>query len=112
MFRYKEMQTGGYGAVMAFNLPIFLRVIGRCCEFFHLNKLTKCSKELAHNWGPLSVNTCENIPYGMTQLFKNIVAIYVELILAVGIARVNLESWYVILMKDMLISGYGTQKQS
>lgn len=49
-------------------------------------------KDLLTNLDSLSVNTYEAIPYCMFQLFKNIVAICVELVFAVGIARVNFEN--------------------
>lgn len=67
-------------------------------ELLYLEKRQRILNKVLKNWGPLSFNTYKGIPHGMTQLFKNIVAICVELILAIKIARVSFEKLSFIIM--------------
>lgn len=60
-------------------------------------------KNFLKYWSPLSVNTYEGVPYCETQLFKNIVPICIELILALVIARVNLEKLSIIITSCLFL---------
>lgn len=78
--------------VETFKLPICLQAIDCCGKLLYPEKRQRFAKSLLTNSRPLSVNPNEDIPYGITQLFNNIVAICAELILAVGIPCVNFEN--------------------
>lgn len=83
---YTLTQSQDYGAVVGFELGTCLRVVHFCVELLYPKKKAKGLT----NWGPLSVNTYDVIPYRLTQLLRNIVAICDELKLDVGIGFVNL----------------------
>lgn len=60
--------------------------------FLTSRKMQMVEYNLIANWGPLSVNEYQGIPYFMTKLFKNIVAFCFKLILVMVVACFNWES--------------------
>lgn len=93
MFWYIVTWSCNYVAVILFSLPVCTRMIGFWGGFFTPRKRRRVVKHLLTNCGPLLVNIYGGIPNRMTQLSRNIVAICVQLISAVSIARVNFENW-------------------
>lgn len=55
-------------------------------------------KKLLTNCGHLSIHTCESRPYGVIQLFKNIVDGCIEYVLAVALTLANFENLSVLVL--------------
>lgn len=88
VFLYIMMHSCVYSTVVTFNFPIFLELIGCCGKAFYRKEKARCRKAFAHKWGPLLPSKYEGIPFDRTQIFKNMVTISDELILAVESTRV------------------------
>lgn len=82
---------------VTFNLPICLLMVGCRGELLYPDEKTKVVKHFLTSWDPFPDSAYEVILHGMNQLLKNIVNIFIELILTVGLAPVNLENLSVII---------------
>lgn len=98
MFRCMMTQSCDYVAVLTFNMAICLQTLRCCCEFLSSEKMGNGCKDFSQTLMSIFSQAIWSILYFMTQMFKNIFAISIELILAVWIVRVNFENMSDIIM--------------
>lgn len=92
VFWYIMTQSYDDCTFVTFNVPICLWWWAFVVSFFTSEKRPRAVKSFLTNFGSLFVNMYEYIRSCTTELFKNIVATYVKLILVVRISPIDLET--------------------